>query len=190
MEEEYKGYTIKIVDDNDPINPRDDSNYGKMICFHKRYDLGDKTDLTSDNFNGWEELEEHIKKELKAVIVLPLFLYDHSGLSLRTFRHGYHGAWDCGQVGFIYATKESITDINGKTKLTKSFLKKLEGYLIDEVEEYSKYLNGEGYGYEIEKNGEQFDSCYGYNDTDYAIKDAKNVIDGYSKAEKELTLQY
>jgi hypothetical protein len=38
-------YTLFVVDDNDPENPREDrDNFGKMICFHRRYNLGDKHD--------------------------------------------------------------------------------------------------------------------------------------------------
>ena len=61
-----KGYTVKyLVNDTYGESPREWDNFGTMICFHNRYDLGDKTDLTSDRFNGWEELETDIKKELK-----------------------------------------------------------------------------------------------------------------------------
>jgi hypothetical protein len=36
-------YTLFIVDDNDPLNPREENeNFGKMLCWHKRYKLGDK----------------------------------------------------------------------------------------------------------------------------------------------------
>jgi hypothetical protein len=38
-------YTLFIVDDDHPQSPREDrDNFGKMICFHKRYSLGDDHD--------------------------------------------------------------------------------------------------------------------------------------------------
>jgi hypothetical protein len=38
-------YTLKIVIDEDPPNPREDrDNLGRMVCWHKRYSLGDKHD--------------------------------------------------------------------------------------------------------------------------------------------------
>jgi hypothetical protein len=38
-------YTLFIVDDNEPMNPREDcDNFGKMVAFHRRYNLGDKHD--------------------------------------------------------------------------------------------------------------------------------------------------
>jgi hypothetical protein len=36
-------YTLRIVYDNDPLNPREDyDNLAKMVCWHRRYNLGDK----------------------------------------------------------------------------------------------------------------------------------------------------
>jgi len=38
-------YTLFIVDDNQPMNPREDCDpFGKMVCFHRRYNLGDEHD--------------------------------------------------------------------------------------------------------------------------------------------------
>jgi hypothetical protein len=46
-------YTLKIVRDTDPPDPREDEdrNFGKMVCFHHRYVLGDNHDYSdSDAF--------------------------------------------------------------------------------------------------------------------------------------------
>ena len=29
-------YLLTVEHDDDPFNPRDDDNFGKMICFHSR----------------------------------------------------------------------------------------------------------------------------------------------------------
>ena len=43
-------YTLKIVHDEDSINPREDyDNFGKMICWHNRHNLGDKHDYEYPN---------------------------------------------------------------------------------------------------------------------------------------------
>lgn len=40
-----KPYTLFVVDDDMPLNPRTDyDNLGKMVCWHSRYNLGDKHD--------------------------------------------------------------------------------------------------------------------------------------------------
>lgn len=41
-EESYRDHTIKIIHDPDPESSRDYDNLGTMICWHKRYNLGDK----------------------------------------------------------------------------------------------------------------------------------------------------
>ena len=39
----YRGCTIRVVLDDDPINPRKEIDHlGKMVCWHRRYNLGDE----------------------------------------------------------------------------------------------------------------------------------------------------
>ena len=40
-EEAYQGHTIKIYHDPDSESPREWSNLGTLICWHRRYRLGD-----------------------------------------------------------------------------------------------------------------------------------------------------
>jgi len=172
------GYEARyLISDNDPCDPRNDDNIGVMVCFHKRYTLGDHDQKrngkylvteTSDQFQGWQELEAYLRKENHAVVVLPLYLYDHSGISIRTYKHGYHANWDCGQVGFIYITKEKMK----KEGMTK---KQIEKYLIGEVETYDQYLQGDVYcivceKYNKDKEPIDYDTCGGYYGYEYAEK--------------------
>ena len=113
-----------------------------MICFHKRYSLGDETNLSSADFNSWDELENYIKKELNAVVVLPLSLYDHSQITMSIGK--LHG-WDCGQVGFIYVTREQLKKEYNRVRLSKKLKEKIENRLEKEVETYNRYLHGEVY---------------------------------------------
>ena len=44
-------YLLTVEHDDAPFNPRDDDNFGKMICFHSRHDLGDKHNyIDKDDF--------------------------------------------------------------------------------------------------------------------------------------------
>jgi len=192
---EYKGYTINIKQDENTESPREWDNLGKMLCFHNRYTLGDeslkeyysykkdcKIKNLTDECNGWDEVEEVLKKEFQAVVVMPLWLYDHSGLSMKTCRHGQHSSWDCGQVGFIYATRKDILKEYGVKKITKKIIEKVENILMSEVETYSQYLNGEVYGYNIEdKEGNFLDSCYRFFGWDFKenglLSEARIAID-------------
>ena len=84
--ESYNGMTIKIYADELAESPREWDNLGKMCCFHKRYNLGDKHTMTVD------EVQELVQRE--DVIALPLYLYDHSGITMNTT--GFSCPWDSG----------------------------------------------------------------------------------------------
>ncbi len=191
--EPYKGYTIKIVQDPDPINPRHDYDHvGTMVCFHKRYDLGDKDHgINHDDFNSWMDMKEHIEKEHDVELILPLYLYDHSGLRIKIgsfegLLPGGHAQFDSGPVGFIFCSKAKAKD-EAVPDLQKCF----EG----EVEEYDAYLRGAVYGYTITKpDGEDIDedddaldedSCWGFicDHDGYVLEEARRVVDYKVKEE-------
>lgn len=188
MEEEYKGYTIKIEIDEDPLNPRGDENLGKMICFHNNYELGDKHNYNSDDFTGWEELKNKLVSD-GAVAISPLYLYDHSGLRIKIGSfYGLlpqgHAEFDSGQVGFIVAFKEDVEKWFDTKRITKKVIQKVEDNLKAEVETYDKYISGQVYSYIVEGLDEIGDSCWGFYDTDEAIQEAKNVIDSHIEEEQ------
>ena len=99
-------YKLEIFDDLNPTDPREVDNLGTMVCFHNRYTFGDETELKSSDFSSWEELENYLYKSEDALIVIPVFLYEHSGLYINTT--GFSCPWDSGQIGFIYTSKENI----------------------------------------------------------------------------------
>lgn len=84
----------------------------------------------------------------KEIIALPLFLYDHSGITMRT--HKFSCPWDSGQVGIIYVTKKRAMKEFGWKVLTKARREKLNKILQAEVKIYDEYLTGDVYGYTIE----------------------------------------
>jgi hypothetical protein len=185
---EHCGLTVEIKQDEDPRNPREDYDpLGKMICFHKRYNLGDKHNYRSEDYNGWEEMEAAIIKNEHAAVILPIYMMDHSGLSISTSDSGFRACdsagWDWGQIGFICISKEKAQEEGRKLgwnpygKLTKATLAKITKYLIEEVEEYNQFLSGDVWGYIIiDKDGED-DSCWGLPGYDYCIKEAKRVAE-------------
>jgi hypothetical protein len=178
----YKGYTIEIKPDENPNNPLEDDNFGTIVCFHKRYKLGDKTNIKSDDFSSWNELETHICQELKAAVILPVYMYDHSGITINTT--GFSCPWDSGQIGFIYATKKDILDNWGGKVLTPKLREKAETLLRGEVETYDQYLRGDICGFIITKDGEDIDSCWGFYGEDEAMKRAKGIVDYQDKKVK------
>ena len=110
--EEHKlkdGHILQIFQDTWAESPRSWSNLGTMAIFHTRYNFGDEVNFSSDDFGNWSEMEEHIENELKASVCIPIYLYDHSGITINT--EGFSCPWDSGQVGFIYVTDEKLAAV-------------------------------------------------------------------------------
>ena len=203
--ETYKGWTIKIVYDESPSNPRTEwDNFGHMLCFHSGYNLGDEHQYSSDQYESLEELFKEIEKEKGECYMLPLRLYDHSGISISTSEsYPYNDRWDSGSVGFIYVSRKEILKEYKVKKVSKTLRKTVMDNLQCEVETYNQYLTGDVYGYVVEDPvDEEVDSCYGFYGSDFKdnglrecaeqiIDDAKPDYDKKAKTEKDLktTLQ-
>jgi len=171
VEISYKEHTIKIEHDYDAQSPRDWGNLGTMACFHSLYNLGDSHDQTI------EELQELINQ--KDIISLPLYLYDHSGITIST--SNFNDRFDSGQVGYIYVSKQKIREEFSVKRISEKMLEKIYLHLKVEVETYDQFLTGEVYGYTVEnENEDHIASCWGfYGDEgrEEAVNDAKNAID-------------
>jgi len=170
---EHKGLKVSIWRDEDPIDPRDWDNIGEMVCFHNRYKLGDK-----HTFRDPEQFEAFMVEEGDNLIILPLYLYDHGGITMKTTP--FNCGWDSGQVGYIYMTKK---------RAEEEGLKDPYKTLEHEVKEYNHYLVGNCYGYTIEdEQGEMLDSCGGFlGYDDFATEEAISNADYW---EKTLPKQY
>lgn len=195
-----KPYTLILRDDTDVESPREsDTCFGTMVCFHRRYNLGDvhnfsdKDDLLYSLFvdtigdedkaeRDYGEIVDRFDtpeyggygsyKHAKAVddallevierkhVILPLYLYDHSGITMNTT--GFSCPWDSGQVGWIYASKDDIIKEYGEENLTPEKREKAENLLRGEVDYYDHYIRGDCYGFQLYKDGEELDSCWGF----------------------------
>jgi len=143
---------IRIVQDQSPESPREWDNLGSMLCVHNRYNLGDSTDINHNDFDSWAEMEKHLHKQEDAAIVLPLYLYDHSGITIST--GSFSCRFDSGQIGFIYVSRERLLKEYGGKKLTKSVKETATKCLEGEVKTYDQYLTGEVYGFIVEEANE------------------------------------
>ena len=168
---EVDGVTVRIVQDEEPMNPRKEyDNFGHMRCWHRHYSLGDNNTMSVEE---GKELAELVEKQ--GGIVLSLYLYDHSGITMRT--SSFSCPWDSGQVGFIYCDKDDIRKNWGVKRVTKKLLKQAKEILEAEVEEYDSYLTGECYGFIIEDpDNEHLDSCWGFlGDVKYCREEATSA---------------
>lgn len=145
------------------LNPRKDYDHAfKMICIHGRYNLGDDHDYTNayeavqDITGRGDELDctdEEMTGALNNanILWLPLYLYDHSGITMSTT--GFSCPWDSGQVGIIYITREAaekewprITNKEtGKLETNDEWVARVYEYARGEVAEYDAYISGEVY---------------------------------------------
>ena len=142
QEEKIGNYIIRIFPDDCGDSPRNWDNLGTMVCFHKRYDLGDENDYCSSNYDGWDEMKEDIIEKENVHTILPLYLYDHSGITIST--SPFSCQWDSGQVGWIFVSKDKVK----QESLDET---KIEEYLKGEVETYDQYIRGDVYGYKVYK---------------------------------------
>ena len=173
---EYKGYKIHLHTDDNPINPREDENLGRMLCRHTRYDLGDEPKANR------EEVLDILEGRRKDVVALPLYLYDHGGITMNTT--GFSCPWDSGMVGCIYADYEKIRSWLGAKRITKAVIEKVKESLRSEVKLYDAYISGNACGYTIEKDGDEEDACWGYTDEQDALNDGMKAVDHFIKLEQ------
>lgn len=181
-----------IIKQDDWFNPREDSNLWNMLYSHRNYILWDQI---LDNY--WNSLEEDFAifinnkfnileresyysltdKEIdkiykwidKNIIYLPLYLYDHSWITINTT--WFSCRWDSWQVWYIYVHRDDILEEFNNNKLFKKIKDKTYSLLKNEVKVFDKYLQWDFYYYKIEsrniviKDWKNFYSDWEYEDS-------------------------
>ena len=171
--------TVRLEQDTDAESPRDWDNLGTMVCWHRNYNLGDKHGFSDPSeFRDSEEYKT-------AAIVLPLYLYDHSGITISC--KPFSCPWDSGQVGYVYISKDKIRKEYSTKRITKALLERVTGYLVNEVKTYDDYLTGNVWGFVVEdEDGEVIDSCWGFiGDVDNTFAEGKAAAESYLENETE-----
>ena len=154
------GRKLRLVIEQDKFSedPRSWDNIGTMLCCNRRYQLGDcntnretelqlaeicrkygKSDEEIDEMTFAEEVQFILDQD--DVCGLPLYITDHSGISMQTYRFD---AWDSSFVGLIFVEKDfylAQSCLKDKENWKAKAKKMLEG----EIETYSDYLEGNVY---------------------------------------------
>lgn len=192
---EHEGVRVEIHYDHDAgehCNPRELDNITTLVCWHPDYILGDyqlrnpegrgavgqifETDRGRTDFSSMEAFQRYLTLMLKARCVSPLYLYDHSGISMSVgspnpFNFDAQG-WDTSLVGFAYCTEERVTELCGPEEQYHT-----DAFLTDaikaDVAEYNLYLTGQVYGYVVAPGTEDQDSCWGFLGDETVVEEAK-----------------
>lgn len=142
-------------------------------------------DVTCAKCGGDGEIElglfEYLKRYRGATVVLPLFLYDHSGISISAGENmgsfdrrnrvvSDAAGWDVSSVGVIFDTKET-REATG----VKPDPEEIERQLRGEVEEYDLYLTGQVYGYVVGEDTPFEESVWGFLGDKYVNEEAKEA---------------
>lgn len=164
---EHKGYVVEIIYDEMAENPIQESDdVVKVVMWHRRYAFGN-----CDDFQDPQDFEDYCKET--KVHRLPLFMYEHSGITVST--GSFSCPWDSGQIGWVFVTDEDAKEYLNPDE-DGSYDKVLQGtvaYLDD-------YLRGNCWGYQVIKrcrccgsagSDNVVDSCWGFiGDPDGDVK--------------------
>jgi len=164
----------RIEYDQEPENPSEWNNVGKISYVSDRYVLG----------------TEHVSGERNAEIIqgiadgnlvgLSVYAYVHSGSTIRCAP--FSDPWDSGLSGFVYCTREAAIKEWGKKILSKKVKEKALAYLEGKVKIFDQYLTGDVYTVSTERverdeegqetDCDMLDSCCGFYGLEYAREEA------------------
>jgi hypothetical protein len=133
----------------------------------------------------------------KAIAAVPLFVYEHSGITMRTggliwlAKEGIKPSdtesrerfavdtdgWDTSFVGFAVVREDEIKDAMGDDWEKHRMPEWVSEAVNGEVEEYARYLEGDCYGYVVADDTPFHDSCWGFIGFKYAKQEANQAAE-------------
>ena len=161
---------LEIRYDSDLPSPREDDNLGYFITMDRNHFSPDKHPTleaivkeTSEEADSQSIhmalIKLRIKEDLneKVLAIYPVVKYEHGNVS---YRRGTQHSFDYSNNGFYIVTDRTAKIVGTPKKL-------FEKVIDQELETYTKWANGDVYGYTLySKDGEVEDSCCGFYDID------------------------
>jgi len=199
------GFSLAIYSDPDPLNPRTDyDNLATFATWHRNARIGERQ-IEGMNLKAMVKMLKEEGEEVLAI--LPIWLYDHSGMTIRSQKSGRPGypftcQWDSGQVGWAYVTREKAekmgctpgaTYIDHETKEEKTYDRDYyEEQIIGEVETLDQVMTGQVYGFVVyDRHNEDVDSCWGFiGDDDYCEKEGMSSALSCIEDDKEAHVRF
>ncbi len=105
-------------------------------------------------------------------MVLPLYMYDHSGITIALTP--FNCRWDSGQVGFVQVPRLKMMEEFSKKIFTKQLKEKGLLHAQAEVETLDVYIKGDVCGFVVDDHD---DSCWGFFSVKDALEAARESID-------------
>lgn len=174
---------VRVVYDDCPEEPYNDIAKIAYLA-NSRHVLGNEA-VSRDEM---DEIAKGI--EDGTLVGMPVQAYVHSGVVIRASHSNPFpdARWDSGQSGFVYCTREQAVEEWGNKVCTRKVKEKACKYLAACVDEYSSYLNGEVYGYLVERlerdedgdvvDSEVIDSCWGFiGDEKYCLSEGLHAAE-------------
>lgn len=149
----HAGCRIEIHQDDTADNPVQQwDGQAKVQIWHRGYDFGN-----DHTFNTPQEVQEYFRRHRRQVVFLPVFMYDHSGITVNTT--GFSCPWDSGQVGYCWCSRDDAEEALGTRDREAAYR-----FLRETVQLLDDYLTGNVYGYVVldPQTSATIDSCWGY----------------------------
>lgn len=178
---------FKIVQDECPIDPRENDNVSEFVLFHKRYALPCEIDIDTYDFDSYTEMGYNLGKEYP--VVIPVYAYEHGGITIRA--QSFSCSFDSGQIGFVVVSEATIKREYGE--LNSKTFDDARTMAMAELKEYNQYLTGDVWGYYIMEKKTcdlgceheiELDSCFGYYGEENAIDEAERAFKYYKNINK------
>jgi len=164
------GHRIEILPDLSPSSPdKNDDSALFLVGWHRDFTVTREMQLDGqkiihpplkqpEDIEQWEETHWYWN----------LYAYIHSGVALSLGRTGqFSDPWDSCQVGYVLGSKEEWPDDDDAIPAAQAL-----------VDEWNAYLSGNVVGFEIHKDGELVDSCWGFiGCQDFALDEARSEVD-------------
>ncbi|MGE0881896.1 MAG: hypothetical protein AB7O61_24855 [Acidimicrobiia bacterium] len=187
--------TIGFDQFQDDCNPRDWCNVGVMFCDYRGYSLGDEDapDPRDQEDDEGEPLDiaEYLRREHGARVIMPLFVYEHSGVTMfagepistvtrETFnarnRYPFDAAgWDTSAVGVIFDTPETVRECIGADATDDEIADAMRG----EVKVYASWLEGDVCEFHVADDETGFsEGCGGFvGDADHCREECISALE-------------
>jgi len=183
--DEETGLTLKIEQDPDVERPYSHDGSVILAVLHRQYiNPAEKfagADLTT--VEGIAEFEAANAAARSPWVVIPLFLYDHSGTSYRAgYSNPFSCPWDSGRVGVIALWRADFDQPKRGALKGEAWQQYKRAHWLKAAnaccDEYTAWANGDCWGYVIEdEDGDDTgDSCWGFIGREYAEEQAREAF--------------